>query len=139
MHYIREYGKSGFKVDMYTIYCSVKEVLSCLYILTHWTCTAIMIWIVTNDYEIDGKTLERYCLYNDDGNIQCYYDYTWPSIITYSAKLSIWYYTSLVIYFLAGLNNTVLAVELFRDRGRIPDRDGAFAKPDYLGQNMGWV
>ena len=61
MHYIREYGKSGFKVDMYTIYCSVKEVLSCLYIITHWTCTAIMIWIVTYDYEIDGKTLERYC------------------------------------------------------------------------------
>ena len=137
MHYIREYGQSGFKVEMYNIYCSIKEVLSCLYILSHWTCTAIMIWIVTIDYKIDEKTLERYCIWDDDG-IHCLSDYTWESIITHSAKLSVWFYTSLAIYFLAGLNNTVLAVELFRDRGRVPDQDGVFAKPDYIGQNMGW-
>ena len=140
MHYLREYGQSGFKVEMYTIYCSLKEVFACLYILSHWFCTAIMICIVTIDSKIDGNTLLLYCF---DPTIvdldHCYLHYPWPSRITHSTKLSVWFYTSLAIYFLAGINNTVLAVELFRDRGRQPDRDPVFTHPDYIGQNMGWI
>ena len=125
---------------MFTIYCSIKEVYSCLYIVSHWVCTAIMISLVTIDYTIDGGIVAQYC---PDPNApvdydHCYIHYPWVSIITHSTKLSVWYYTSFAIYFLAGLNNTVLAVELFRDRGRVPDRDGFFARPDYIGQNMGW-
>ena len=124
---------------MFTIYCSIKEVYSCLYIITHWTCTAIMIYIVTIDYKIDGKTLRIYCPDPELIDLDhCFLDYVWPSVIT-DSTFAIWFYTSLAIYTLAGLNNTALAVELFRDRGRIPDSDGAFARPDYIGQNMGWA
>ena len=99
-----------------------------------------MISLVTIDYIIDGNIVYQYCP-DPDAPVDldhCYLDYPWQSIITHSTSLSVWYYTCLAFYFLAGLNNTVLAVELFRDRGRIPDRDGFFARPDYIGQNMGW-
>ena len=55
MHFIREYGKSGFKVRMCNLYCSVKEVLSSLYIVSHWVCTAIVISLLIIDYRIDGN------------------------------------------------------------------------------------
>ena len=64
--------------------------------------------------------------------------YPYPSLLTHDTKFAIWFYTILAIYFLAGINNTVLAVELFGDRGRVPDQDGTFARPDYIGQNSGW-
>ena len=125
MHFIREYGKSGFKVRMCNKYCSVKEVLSSLYIVSHWVCTAIVITLLIIDYKIDGNY--AYDWYED-----------WESIITHRPKLAFWLYPSIVIYFLAGLYNTKLAIELFRDRGRVPDFDPAFALPDYIGQNMNW-
>ena len=63
-HFIRKYGQSGFKVEMYTRYCSVKEVLSCLYILSHWVCFAIITYLVIIDYKIDGNIVPFYW----DGN-----------------------------------------------------------------------
>ena len=56
----------------------------------------------------------------------------------YDSKFAIWYYIFLAIYFIAGINNTVLAVELFGDRGRVPYKDPVFTRPDYIGQNSGW-
>ena len=116
MHFIREYGKSGFKVRMCNKYCSVKEVLSSLYILSHWVCTAIAITFLIIDYKIWEEEID----------------------IPYYLLYDIWPLLSFVIYFLAGLYNTKLAIELFRDRGRVPDFDPAFALPDYIGQNMNW-
>ena len=57
MHFVREYGKSGFKVEMYSIYCSLKEVFSFFYILSHWVCFGIMTCLLIIDYEIDGRIL----------------------------------------------------------------------------------
>ena len=58
--------------------------------------------------------------------------------MTHDSKFTIWFFTILSIYFIAGICNTVLAVELFGDRGRVPDRDPAYTHPDYIGQNSGW-
>ena len=120
---------------MCNIYCSVKEVYSSLYILTHWLCMAIMTYLVIIDNKIDGNILPYFC----DAEDNWHKDYVYPSLITHDTKFAIWYYTSLAIYFIAGISNTALAVELFGDRGRVPDRDPTFAKPDYIGQNLGWI
>ena len=131
-----KYGQSGFKVEMCNIYCSVKEVLSCLYILSHWACFAIMTYLIIIDYKIDGNIVSHYW----DGKFPVHWqiDYVYPSLITHDSKFAIWLYTILSIYFIAGINNTMLAVELFGDRGRVPDLDGTFARPDYIDQNSGW-
>ena len=134
MHFIREYGQSGFKVEMFNRYCSVKEVLSCIYIFSHWVCVAIMTYLVILDIKIDGNIVPSY----HDNEKHHHYDYVYPSLLTHSTKFAIWYYTILAIYFIAGINNTVLAVELFGDRGRVPYQDATFARPDYIGQNSGW-
>ena len=60
IHYIRQYGQSGFKVEMCNRYCSMKEVLSCLYIVSHWVCMAIMTYMVIIDNKIDGKIVPAY-------------------------------------------------------------------------------
>ena len=138
MHYIRQYGQSGFKVEMFNRYCSMKEVLSSLYIVSHWICMAIMTYMVIINNRIDGNIVPRYLKDAYDWNEPWKYDYPWQSIITHDTSFAIWVYTSLAIYFLAGISNTFLAVELFRDRGRIPSGDSLFALPDYIGQNMGW-
>ena len=52
--------------------------------------------------------------------------------MTHDTKFAVWVYASLAIYFLAGISNTILAVELFGDRGRIPSPDQNFARPDYI-------
>ena len=59
-HYIRQYGQSGFKVEMCNIYCSEKEVFSCLYLLSHWTCFAIMLYLGITDNLIDGTIVPYY-------------------------------------------------------------------------------
>ena len=58
--------------------------------------------------------------------------------MTHDSKFAIWFHTSLAIYFISGIINTMLAVELFGDRGRVPYQDRNFARPDYIGQNFGW-
>ena len=60
MHFIRKYGQAGFKVAMCSIYCSVKEVYSSLYILSHWLCMAIMTYLVIIDNKIDGNILSSF-------------------------------------------------------------------------------
>ena len=134
MHFIRKYGQAGFKVEMCSIYCSLKEVFSCLYILSHWVCVALMTYLLIIDYRIDGNIISYYW----DADNQLNYNYVFPSRLTHDSKFAICFHTSLAIYFIAGIKNTVLAVELFGDRGRVPDRDGTFARPDYIGQNLGW-
>ena len=134
IHFIRQYGKSGYKVEMCNIYCSVKEVMSSLYIFSHWVCMAIMTYLVIIDIKIDGNVLRGY--FDKDGHEHINYPY--PSRITHDTKFAIWGYTSLAIYFISGISNTALAVELFTDRGRVPDRNPTFARPDYIGQNAGW-
>ena len=134
MHFVRDYGKSGFKVEMYSIYCSMKEVFSFFYILSHWVCFGIMTCLLIIDYEIDGKILPEYI---DDDNNELY-NAPYRSKITLYTKLNVWFYTSFAIYFLVGVYNTLLAVELFCDRGRVPDGNPVFARPDYIGQNLGW-
>ena len=133
MHFIRKYGQSGFKVEMCNRYCSVKEVFSCLYIFSHWVCVAIMTYLVIVDNIIDGNILK---LYHEHHHHHKHYVY--QSLLTHSTKFAIWYYTILAFYFIVGINNTVLAVELFGDRGRVPYKDPAFTRPDYIGQNSGW-
>ena len=134
MHFIRQYGQSGYKVEMCNIYCSVKEVMSSLYILSHWVCMAIMTYLVIIDIKIDGNFLPYYL----DESGDWHKDYAYPSRITHDTMFAIWGYTSLAIYFISGICNTALAVELFTDRGRVPDREPVFARPDYIGQNAGW-
>ena len=138
IHFIRQYGQSGFKKEMCNIYCSVKEVLSCLYILSHWVCMAIMLYLVIIDYKIDGNIVPRYLKDPNDYDEPYKYNYAWQSFITHDTTFAIWVYASLIVYFLAGISNTILAVELITDRGRIPSTDRKFARPDYIGQNMGW-
>ena len=77
IHFIRQYGQSGFKVAMCNIYCSVKEVLSCFYILSHWVCMAIMTYLVIVDYKVDGKIVPRYKKDEYDDNEPWKYDYPW--------------------------------------------------------------
>ena len=136
IHFIRKYGQAGFKVEMANIYCSVKEVLSCLYMLSHWTCIAIMTCLVIINYKINGSIVPIYW----DGNkeFKYTYDFVYPSLLTHDSKFAIWFYITLAIYFIAGIYNTMLAVELFGDRGRVPDREPCFTRPDYIGQNLGW-
>ena len=119
---------------MCTRYCSVKEVFSCLYILSHWVCFAFMTYLLIIDYRIDGNILPYY----QDEDYHWHFNYVFQSRMTHDSKFAIWFHTSLAIYFIAGINNTVLAVELFTDRGRVPYKDGNFARPDYIGQNLGW-
>ena len=116
---------------MFNIYCSVKEVFSCLYILSHWVCIAIMTYLVIIDYKIDGNIVPTYWDGNKQWNFD--YDYVFPSLMTHDSKFAIWCHITLAIYFIAGISNTVLAIELFGDRGRVPYQDGAFARPDYIG------
>ena len=123
---------------MCNIYCSVKEVLSCLYILSHWTCLAIMLYLLIIDYKIDGNIVPYYRKDAWDYDEPMKYDYAWQSFITHDTSFAIWVYASLTVYFLAGISNTILAVELITDRGRAPYSDRNFARPDYIGQNMGW-
>ena len=111
----------------------MKEVLSCLYIVSHWVCMAIMTYLVIIDIKIDGKIVPRYLKDSFDPNEPFKYDYPWQSIITHDTSFAVWVYISLAIYFLSGISNTVLAIELFRDRGRLPSGNKVFALPDYIG------
>ena len=113
IHFIRAYGRSGFKVEMWNLYCSVKEVLSSLYILSHWISISIMIYYAVIENKIDGNILP---LYIDDD--VTYHDYPWPSRVTHPTAIAFLLYSSIGVYFLSGLYNTKLAIELFRDRGR---------------------
>ena len=85
MHFIRQYGQSGYKVEMCNIYCSIKEVLSSLYIFSHWACIAIMAYLVTIDIKIDGNVL-KYFFDEEDHE---HYDYVFPSRITHDTKFAI--------------------------------------------------
>ena len=128
-HFLRKYGQSGFKVEMCSRYCSMKEVFSCLYILSHWVCFGIVTYLVIIDYKIDGKILPTY----EDADLHHLYDYVFPSLMTHDSMFATWLFIALAIYFIAGISNTLLAIELFGDRGRVPYQDGAFARPDYIG------
>ena len=115
IHFIRAYGRSGFKVEMWNLYCTVKEVLSTLYIISHWTSISIMIYITVIDNKIDGNILLEYI---DDDHVWHYDGYAWPSKVTHPTTIAYLLYSSIGVYFLSGLYNTKLAIELFRDRGR---------------------
>ena len=115
IHFIRAYGRSGFKVEMWNLYCTVKEVLSTLYILSHWISIPIMIYIAVIENKNDGIILPYY--WDKDTDVR-YYDYPWPSKVTHPTAIAYLLYSSIGVYFLSGLYNTKLAIELFRDRGR---------------------